>query len=314
MCPAAWCRRSWDDAIDVDIAAPQSRVHERRVPSWAHGRAWFGRNGRGGARARGRRPGRCARAGAGRAAHASIAPPRLDVRAVADPRDRLRGGLVVVGGPSRQRGASGQPGAGSAVHRVRCGIARDRVRPAVGHRHLRHGPVLRPHGAARPAGARGGAAHRARRADHATVACLVGDDPATLDPPGPPLPGHAGPGVPGRDLAGVRLGDVAGALLAAVRRGAGGPTRPRPGARAVPRHGGPVLVARRGPGSLAVADGASGPRAVRLHPDDSEHLPCRRDPRRHDRPVSALRHARARVGIGRARGPAGRGRDHVDRR
>ena len=53
------------------------------------------------------------------------------------------------------------------------GHAGARVRPAVGHRPLRHDPVLGPHGPARPADARRGAAARPGRADHAAPAAAA---------------------------------------------------------------------------------------------------------------------------------------------
>ena len=100
-----------------------------------------------------------------RAADARLAAPRLDVRAAPDPRPSRWPSAAWLWAVRRVDAAHpAQPGPAPADRGVPGRDAGARVRPAVRHRALRHDAVLDPHGPARPADARGGAAHRARGA------------------------------------------------------------------------------------------------------------------------------------------------------
>ena len=104
-------------------------------------------------------------------------------------------------------------------------------------------------------------------------------------------PRAALPRVPGRRLAPLRGRDVGQPLLAAVRRGAREPAHPRLRARVYLATALAVLVAGRRARPGALADVAPGAGALRVPPDDPEHVPGGRHPQRADRPVPALRDA-----------------------
>ncbi len=95
----------------------------------------------------------------------------------------------------------------------------------LGHRAVRHVALLGPHGPARPADARRGAADRARGADHPDPAAVVAGDAKALGPSGPALEGRQLPRPPRRRLDHVRGDDVGHPLLGPVQRLARGSAR-----------------------------------------------------------------------------------------
>ena len=158
-------------------------------------------------------------------------PPRLDVRAPADPRDPRGVARVVVGCPSGGCGAPGEPGPASTNGRVRGGLVAlafallsgiDRYDTTLFSVHMAQHVLLTLVAAPLIALA---------APDHAAAPGRVAGRASPMDPADPPLPGDARPGLPGRRMADLRRGAVGEPLLAAVRRGARGSVRPRPRAR-----------------------------------------------------------------------------------
>ena len=113
--------------------------------------------------------------------------------------------------PSRSRSAGGGGRSGASMRpipptrcrarRTVCFVARAGragLRPALGHRRVRHHAVLHPHGPAHPADARRGPADRPVGADHAAPARVIARDAPALDPARPALARRASAVVPGR--------------------------------------------------------------------------------------------------------------------
>ena len=211
-------------------------------------------------------------------------------------------------------GAPGEPRAALPIDRIRRWPAGDRVRPPVGHRPLRHDPVLGPHGPARAADAGRGAAHRPGRPGHARAAAVA---PSTRRR-------WILPVLHSRVMRVLSFPVVAWLVFAGVMWGAHfsplfdaaleDPLDPRSRARALPRRGPPVLVAGGRPATRRRGGWATRSGSVHVPADGPEHVPVGGHPRGHDRPVRPLRDARHPVGRRPARRPAARGRDHVDRR
>ena len=221
------------------MAGHRSLPRTRRLPpcSWVgHGRA------RGAAR-------RWPTARSRRSRRPRVAPPRLDVRAAADTRHRRRGRLVAVGGPPGGRRPPANP---VPRRRTVAFLGRDDragLRPAVGHRPLRHA-LFSVHMVQ----------HVLLMLVAAPLLALAAPMTLVLRVSSPTtrrrwvLPVlhsrvDALPGPPGHRLADVRGDDVGGPLLAAVQRVARGPVPPRPRARHVPDRRAVVLVAGGRPGS-----------------------------------------------------------------
>ena len=167
----------------------------------------------------------------------------------ADPRIVFRGGP---GGGGRsvasERGASGQPGAGSVVHRVRCGIARDAFALLSGID--RYDTVLFSVPWWSTSCWRSWRRRSSRSASRSLLLRVVllrrpGDAGSSRSS----IPGPCGSGVSGRDLAGVRLGDVAAHFSPLSTRRWRTP-RPRPGARGCSSARRSCSGGRRGPGFL----------------------------------------------------------------
>ncbi len=215
-----------------------------------------------------------------------------------DPSDRSDRGLVAVGGPPGRFGPPAQPRPATANGRLPGRDARPRVRAHLGHRALRHEPLLGPHGPARPADAGGRAAPGTGRTDHPRPALELRRDASSPADPVPSLARRAVPGAPDRRLGDVRGDDVGGPFLAALQRVARGPVDPRHRAHALPVRGIAVLVAGRRSRPRPMADEPPGPYRLPLHADDPEHVPGRRHPQRDGSPLSALRDPGPTVGGG----------------
>src|SRR5664280_1906801 len=145
---------------------PRRPAHDRPGAGRRSASRAVGRDGR--ARDPGRRPG-----GGGARGHRAGRAGRRHLRArlVVRPDDlaaarRVRR-RVPVGRPAGRRGAPGQPGSPRPACILPARARRDRGGTPVGHRALRHHPLLGPHGPARDPDLPGRAGHRALRTDHA---------------------------------------------------------------------------------------------------------------------------------------------------